>query len=404
MRASGATNANKEQGLVEEKAFSHNRPVPVSFIDEIRKSVCKIIIDGKQTGTGFFMVINSDKYLITCYHVIEDSSHMKIEIWDKNTFNLKINNYSSNIYKDLDVVLIDTKESNIKNIEYLYYDENCKHGFKQYANLDIFTLSYQFGDELVPTSGKFGMQFKDYQFSHTVDTKRGSSGCPIILFTKKVIGIHEGYRKNINSNIAIFIGKIVDVLNKNIKNENKLEYKNNLLDDNFEEKDKNIIEFNKEFNLNINPHITKLDLSWRSNKCLEYLPKLKLLELKELYLWYNKISDIKFLEKVKFEKLEILSLGWNKNISNYYILEKVNFKELKELSLGANNISDIKFLEKVKFEKLEKLNLNRNKISDCNILEKVNFKELKELDLSGNNKSDIKFLEKIRVKLPIIYY
>ena len=46
-----------------------------------------------------------------------------------------------------------------------------------------------------------------------------------------------------------------------------------------------------------------------------------------MYLYGNNISDIKFLEKVKFEKLEKLNLSWNKNISNYYILEKVNFKK-----------------------------------------------------------------------------
>ena len=44
----------------------------------------------------------------------------------------------------------------------------------------------------------------------------------------------------------------------------------------------------------------------------------------------------------------------------------MNFKELKELYLFNNNISDIKVLEKVKFEKLEKLNLSENKISKIN--------------------------------------
>ena len=39
-----------------------------------------------------------------------------------------------------------------------------------------------------------------------------------------------------------------------------------------------------------------------------------------------------------------------------------------------NNISDIKVLEKVKFEKLELLNVGENKISDINVLGKVNFK------------------------------
>ena len=49
---------------------------------------------------------------------------------------------------------------------------------------------------------------------------------------------------------------------------------------------------------------------------------------------------------------------------------------MKKLSLKNNKISDIKVLERVKFEKLELLDLGGNKISDINILEKVNFKEL----------------------------
>ena len=40
----------------------------------------------------------------------------------------------------------------------------------------------------------------------------------------------------------------------------------------------------------------------------------------------------------------------------------MNFKELKELNLSDNKISDIKVLEKVKFEKLEKLDLSWNEI------------------------------------------
>ena len=69
---------------------------------------------------------------------------------------------------------------------------------------------------------------------------------------------------------------------------------------------------------------------------------------------------------------------------------------LKELDLSSNGISDISILEKVKFEKLENLGLNKNKIKDINVLEKVNFKNLKELYLEYNNISDISVLEKIK--------
>ena len=64
--------------------------------NEIKKSLCKIKINEEPTGTGFFMVINFGKYLLKCYHVIENLSNniTKIEIYDENTFNFELNNNS----------------------------------------------------------------------------------------------------------------------------------------------------------------------------------------------------------------------------------------------------------------------------------------------------------------------
>ena len=66
---------------------------------------------------------------------------------------------------------------------------------------------------------------------------------------------------------------------------------------------------------------------------------------------------------MKFDKLEILNLGWNQ-ISYIKVLEKVKFDKLEILNLGWNQISDIKVLEKVKFDKLKKLYLFWNRISE----------------------------------------
>ena len=121
----------------EETNITHNKPVPFSLSDEIRKSICKIIIikekEKQETGTGFFMEINSSKYLITCYHVLKNvsSNIIQIEIWDKKIYNINFNNNSSRIDKDLDVVLIDIKESNLKNISFLNYDTNIIYGYSQ---------------------------------------------------------------------------------------------------------------------------------------------------------------------------------------------------------------------------------------------------------------------------------
>ena len=66
-------------------------------------------------------------------------------------------------------------------------------------------------------------------------------------------------------------------------------------------------EFNKKYNLNIQQNTIKIDLSDKKigNEGLKDLCQIEFKELKELDLAYNNISDIKVLENVKFEKLEI---------------------------------------------------------------------------------------------------
>ena len=103
---------------------------------------------------------------------------------------------------------------------------------------------------------------------------------------------------------------------------------------------------------------------------------------------------------MKFEKLEVLILDGNENISDYNILKKVNFKELKELYLCNNNISDISFLENLKFEKLELLHLSGNEnISNYDILKKIDFEQLKELYLDDKNIPDISVLGDVKDKI-----
>ena len=94
-----------------------------------------------------------------------------------------------------------------------------------------------------------------------------------------------------------------------------------------------IEEFYKKYNLNMNEiNIYKLDLSYKriGDKIIEDLTKIKIKELKELNLFYNNISDIKVLEKVKFEKLETLYLGANEisKSDKNSIKQKLKIKEL----------------------------------------------------------------------------
>ena len=96
----------------------------------------------------------------------------------------------------------------------------------------------------------------------------------------------------------------------------------------------------------------------------------------------SKSKSCKELEKynVKSEKIELK----NKNLEEISCI--LEYKNVKELDLRWNKISDLKPLEKL--EKLEVLKINFNQIEDVTPL--LNLKNLKELWLQNNNIKDIR--------------
>ena len=96
----------------------------------------------------------------------------------------------------------------------------------------------------------------------------------------------------------------------------------------------------------------------------------------------SKSKSCKELEKynVKSEKKELK----NKNLEEISCI--LDYKNVKELDLRWNKISDLKPLEKL--EKLEVLKINFNQIEDITPL--LNLKNLKELWLHNNNIKDIR--------------
>ena len=368
------------------------------IIKQMKSKICKIYLDSGN-GTGFFCKIPFPNnklipVLITNNHVINkeildnENNNIYYSIYNnRNSDPSRIVRQSDPAYINLknrmkytsekyDITIIELNENdNIK--EYLEIELN-ENNMMMYNKKSIYLMHYPREEDISVSYGiiKNIKLDKLYEFSHYCSTEKGSSGSPILDITNnKIIGIHKGSENKYN------LGTFISYPIKEFIKENNI--------------DKDMIEFNKKFNLNINYNTEKLDLREKGNECIKYLENLKLINIKELDLSDCNISDIGFLEKIKFEKLEKLYLDRNE-ISNIEILEKVNLKELKELNLYDNNISEIKVLEKVKFNKLEILDLGDNEISNIEILEKVNLKELKELDLYYCNISDIGFLEKIK--------
>ena len=367
------------------------------IIEQMKLKVCKILLK-EGSGTGFFGKIKfpNNKLipaLITNNHVINESilENENNKIYystynQKESKYIQLNDRMKYTNKDYDITIIEIKEND--NIsENMYFDIELNNNNIIYCKTSIYVLHYPNEKNISVSYGILNEIYddKEYEFQHYCTTYEGSSGSPILdILNNKIIGIHKGGMGK-KYNLGTFINYPI----------------NKFIEENYI--DQKLIAFNKKYNLNIRPNITQLDLSRKDNECINYLKDLSLKELKELNISNCGISDIGFLEKVKFVKLEKLVLGGNV-VKNINILEKVNFKELKELDLYNCGISNIDFLERVNFKNLEKLDLEGNKISNINILEKVNFKELKELDLIRCELSDIGFLEKVKFeKLERLY-
>ena len=104
-------NQNKES----EMGLGRNIAVPVKVINKTMRSICKITIKRNVNsiyGTGFFMkVSDTEKYLITNYHVINQNNiydNIEIEIDNQKTMKLNLNNRKIEYFpKPIDITMIE---------------------------------------------------------------------------------------------------------------------------------------------------------------------------------------------------------------------------------------------------------------------------------------------------------
>ncbi|NIF07108.1 TIR domain-containing protein [Chryseobacterium sp. Tr-659] len=121
---------------------------------------------------------------------------------------------------------------------------------------------------------------------------------------------------------------------------------------------------NKIFDITPLDDLENLESLYLENNSLTEIPKLNLINLKQLWLYSNNLENISNIEL--FENLELLHLSGN-NIIDISILSK--FKNLKTLDLSFNKVTDISSLSKIK--SWENLNISSNQIDDISALNKV---------------------------------
>jgi len=204
--------------------------IPEEISEILKKSIALIEFnDKKKTSTGFFMKINIKgekiNFILTCNHFItqEDiDSKQQINIYfgksgneEKTIITLDDKNRLIKTYDDLDVTLIQIlREDNIKEKGFLYPDLNYKNvGFSIYKDSQVFTAGYSniefYKEGRHISSGIITKINHQFNFEHNCDTRKGSSGSPIINMFKLVIGINlEDDKKNYGT----FIGAIIDKL------------------------------------------------------------------------------------------------------------------------------------------------------------------------------------------------
>ena len=196
----------------------------------------------------------------------------------------------------------------------------------------------------------------------------------------------------------------INITQKNIFNNNvntilkkpKILYANANNGNSEEDSDEFFYNLNIEMNDNIDQ--IKIDKKLFGDKIFTHLSNYELNKLKYLSLSYNKITELKEIEKTNFPNLEQLYLN-NNNINNLTNLSKANFPELKRLWLSGNDIIDLAPLTNAKFTKLEALSLSKNEINDITPLKNCNFPCLSLLLLDYNEIKDISAFQNTNFKL-----
>jgi S1-C subfamily serine protease len=164
------------------------------------KSISPADKDIKATGSG--IIFNTAGYIITNYHVIENSNNFTIEVYDNG--NKK--NYKAELItqdKQNDLAILKIKDNQFVNLP------RIKYSFKDNGQLDIggavFTIGYPhalsgMGKDAKFTDGKVsaktGYDGAINSFQSTIPVQPGNSGGPVFNEAGQLVGVINASIKN----------------------------------------------------------------------------------------------------------------------------------------------------------------------------------------------------------------
>ena len=214
----GEVNSNqvtKSSGIGKPKTLTEEQERIIATQQE--KSLCQITVDGYQAN-GFLCKIHgiTNPVLITNNHVLDENkivpgSEINIyftdELGNRDYKTIKIDE-DRTVYtvgaidgENIDTTIIELRpdEDNLNDKEFLQIDrklimgQNVKSAYKL---KDIYVIFYERGENVAKSTGKI-VDLTENEKSHTLYHKsytiNGTSGCPVLLYNHKVIGVNRAY-------------------------------------------------------------------------------------------------------------------------------------------------------------------------------------------------------------------
>ena len=209
-------------------------------LSKFENCVCKLKVpqnnDSLGYATGFFCYIPSKEMtvLITNNHVIDEnilreSKELFIYIVENEKEKEKIIDLTLDRVKftssKIDATAIEILDEDFISGHFIIDEEFIKD--QEFLKESVFNLLFPLGGNLKASFGDIiKSKRENNSLIHTAGTEKGSSGSPIILAKEfKVIGLHKGGSKNTSfenkNNIGIYLDKIVELIPKSTRPENK---------------------------------------------------------------------------------------------------------------------------------------------------------------------------------------
>ena len=218
--------------------YIEKSPSPLSIekmekiLFQMKNSICRIISNDGQKGTGFFCRIpyndNLIPFLITNNHVLNESKisngkRLEFTINDgKKAISFDIDDSRIKFTnKDLDVTFIEIKPNKDSIDCILDIDEEINTNLGNlYNNKSIYIMHYPKGNNINVSYGLSNKR-EGYNFWHLCSTEEGSSGSPILsLDSLRVIAIHKAAATSFKFNLGTFIKNGIELFNQSINKNN----------------------------------------------------------------------------------------------------------------------------------------------------------------------------------------